>query len=93
MEIDVVTVSSRGQIVIPGSIRKDLRIKEGEKLLAYEKGDTIVLKKLDVLKKGQEESQIEKIFTLLQEKAKEAGITRKDVMEEIQRYRTEKRKK
>ena len=36
-------MSSRGQVVIPLDIRKD--IKEGDKLIVIRKGDEIILKK------------------------------------------------
>lgn len=41
--IEITRVSSRGQIVIPISMRKDLR--EGDKLIIIRKGDEIVLRK------------------------------------------------
>ena len=43
MIIDTTKMSSRGQVVIPLDIRKD--IKEGEKLIVIRKGDEIILKK------------------------------------------------
>lgn len=45
MTIGIVNVSSRGQIVIPEKFRKNLRIKEGSKLLIIEKDGTLILKK------------------------------------------------
>ncbi len=42
-QIDITRVSSRGQIVIPLELRRDL--KEGDKLLVIRKGDEIILKK------------------------------------------------
>ena len=51
MTIDVVNVSSRGQIVIPEKISKRMGIKEGSKLIAIERNDELVLKKeSDILK-------------------------------------------
>ena len=41
--IEITRVSSRGQIVIPVSMRKDL--KEGDRLIIIRKGDEIILKK------------------------------------------------
>ena len=43
MIIDTSKMSSRGQVVIPLDIRKD--IKEGEKLIVIRKGDEIILKR------------------------------------------------
>ena len=46
MEASTTKVSSKGQVVIPLSIRKRAGIREGERLLAIALGDTIVLKKI-----------------------------------------------
>ncbi len=43
MEIEVTKMSSRGQVVIPLDLRRDIR--EGDKLIVVRKGDEIVLKK------------------------------------------------
>jgi len=43
MLIDTTRMSSRGQVVIPLDMRKD--IKEGEKLIVIQRGDEIILKK------------------------------------------------
>ena len=43
MMIDTTRMSSRGQIVIPLDMRKD--IKEGDKLIVIRKNDEIILKK------------------------------------------------
>ena len=61
MNIGIVNVSSRGQVVIPEQMRKNLKIKEGSKLLAIEKNGEIIFKKdTDVIKNlenlGKEES-------------------------------------
>ncbi len=43
MKIDTTKMSSRGQIVIPIEMRRD--IKEGDKLIIIRKDDEIILKK------------------------------------------------
>jgi AbrB family looped-hinge helix DNA binding protein len=42
-QIEITRLSSRGQVVIPLEMRKDL--KEGDRLLIIRKGDEIILKK------------------------------------------------
>ncbi len=42
----ILTVSSKGQISLPVSIRKLLSINTGDKLVAYASGDVIMLKTL-----------------------------------------------
>ncbi len=43
MQIDITRMSSRGQVVIPLDMRKD--INEGDKLIVIRKDDEIILKK------------------------------------------------
>lgn len=46
MNTQILTVSSKGQISLPISIRKLLSIDTGDKLIAYTSGDVIMLKTL-----------------------------------------------
>jgi len=65
-EPEVTTISEKGQVVIPQSIRKELGIKPENKFLVYGRGDIIILKKLELpsLKKEWEE-----IFKMMDKKA------------------------
>jgi AbrB family looped-hinge helix DNA binding protein len=47
MDIGIIRVSSKGQIVIPSHMRKDLH--EGEQLLIIREGERFLLKPLDEL--------------------------------------------
>ena len=51
--IDITRVSSKGQVVIPFELRKDL--KEGDKLVVIRNNDQIILKKADKFDKNLEE--------------------------------------
>jgi len=42
--MEVVKLSSKGQIVIPAKIRKELKLSKGDKLLLERRGDTIILR-------------------------------------------------
>lgn len=88
MEIGITKVSSRGQVVIPQDIRKDLGIKEQQKLLVYEMGDAIVLKPIGLQRKSAKD--FEATFKPMWETARKRGITREDVAKEIEAYRREK---
>ncbi len=58
--IETIKVSSRGQVVIPESMRDDLNIKEGTKLVVIEKGKKLILElEKDFLKK-LEKMELEK---------------------------------
>ena len=77
-EPEVTTISEKGQVVIPQSIRKELGIKPKNKFLVYGKGDTIILKKLQLpsLKKEWED-----IFELMDKKA--LKISDKEIQKEV----------
>jgi AbrB family looped-hinge helix DNA binding protein len=62
---EVTTISEKGQAVIPQSIRKQLGIKPKNKFLVYGRGDTIIMKKLELpsLKKEWDD-----IFKLMDKK-------------------------
>jgi AbrB family looped-hinge helix DNA binding protein len=64
-EPEVTTISEKGQVVIPQSIRKQLGIKPKNKFLVYGRGDTIIMKKLELpsLKKEWDD-----IFKLMDKK-------------------------
>ena len=50
MEIAITKISSKGQIVIPAEMRKD--IQEGEKLIIIKKDSQIIMKKANELEKN-----------------------------------------
>ena len=41
MLVEIVTVTSKGQITIPSRLRRELKITEGEKLLVMREGNAI----------------------------------------------------
>jgi AbrB family looped-hinge helix DNA binding protein len=53
MEVDITTISSKGQIVIPQRMRKDL--KEGDKLILIKNKKQIIMKKATDLDKNLKE--------------------------------------
>ncbi|MCR5458119.1 MAG: AbrB/MazE/SpoVT family DNA-binding domain-containing protein [Clostridiales bacterium] len=62
MDAHIITVTTKGQISIPVSIRKSLHIENGDKLVAYTYGDSLLLKVLkvpstDEFKKTMDEAQ------------------------------------
>jgi AbrB family looped-hinge helix DNA binding protein len=77
-EPEVTTISEKGRVVIPLSIRKELGIKPKNKFLVYGKGDTIIMKKLSLpsLKKEWDD-----IFKLMDKK--ELKLSDEDIEKEI----------
>ena len=84
--IEVTSISSRGQVVIPRKIREKLRLREGEKFVVVGEEDTIIFKKLGVPSfKG-----FDKLLEKTQEHAKKHGLTEKDMFEAIGKTRRKK---
>ncbi|MBS3102838.1 AbrB/MazE/SpoVT family DNA-binding domain-containing protein [Candidatus Woesearchaeota archaeon] len=61
MELKTIKLSEKGQISIPKDIRRDMRLKKGDKLVLMTRGKQLILQKADlVLKKlgiGEESMQ------------------------------------
>ena len=86
-EPEVTTISEKGQVVIPQSIRKELGIKPKTKFLIFGRGDTIIMKKLELpdLKKEWNE-----IFQMMDKKG--LKLSEEDIQKEINAVRKERHK-
>ena len=88
-EADVTVVSSKGQIVIPQSIRKRMGIGPKTKLLIYGYDDAVIMKKLDV---PDVLKDLERIYRNVDEKARKLGIlSDQDVSDIVQESRRKTR--
>ena len=68
-------MSSKGQVVIPETIRKQLNLKEGDQFVVVGEGDVVILKVISA-------PNLESFDALIQDarrQAQEAGIQRTDV--------------
>lgn len=83
MSTQILTVSSKGQISLPVSIRKLLSIEMGDKLVAYASGDVIMLKLL----KLPTTEEFEKSLDEAQEWAQSVGYEERDVDDIIKSVR------
>ncbi len=82
--LEITSLSSRGQIVIPQGVRDRLNLHEGEKFVVIGEDDTIILKKLEVPSfKG-----FEKLLQKTRDFAKKKGLKNSDIDEAIKRVRT-----
>ena len=77
-EPQVTTISEKGQVVIPQAIRKELKIKPRTKFLVCGKGDTVIMKRLNLpdVKKEWDE-----IFTFMDRK--NLKISEEEILKEI----------
>jgi AbrB family looped-hinge helix DNA binding protein len=89
-EAEIATVGTKGQIVIPQRFRKELKITSKTKLAVYRKGDKIVVTKLEIPPIKEE---LQSLFSEVDKQRGSRKVSEKDILEEIQRYRTEKRAK
>ena len=87
MAVDVLSVSSKGQIVLPAEMRRKMSINAGAKLAAYALGDMIMLKPISI----PTESDFKESLDKAAQWAKEAGYKEEDVNEIIKSYRKNKR--
>jgi AbrB family looped-hinge helix DNA binding protein len=81
---EVVTISSKGQVVIPSKIRAAMAIRKQDKFLIVHDRDTILLKRVreEKLKK-----RIKELLVKFQAGMKSGGISEKDVEEVIRKVR------
>jgi len=87
---DIVRMSSKGQVVIPQSLRQKLGIGAKSQLVVYRYADALIMKKLDV---KVVEKRLEALYKRVDARnAKYGQLTEKDIQQEIQKYRQEKRK-
>jgi len=71
-EVEVVRVSSKGQVVIPKGVRSRLGLKKGDRLLAYLKGDLLLIRRV-----REEESLLAILAASSRRKAASMKIRRK----------------
>ncbi len=81
--IEITSVSSRGQVVIPQSLRDKLKIHEGEKFAVIGEDNIIILKKLEM----PSFSGVDKLLKRTREFAKKKGLKKTDVEEAIRETR------
>ena len=71
-EIEMVTVSSRGQVSIPAEVRRELGLEKGSKLLVVAEGENILLKKIDG---SMLDKSLEEILQPMWDQAEDAGLS------------------
>ena len=87
MDAQIITVTTKGQISIPVSRRKSLRIENGDKLVAYTYGDSLLLKVL----KLPSADEFKKIMDDAQKWAKSVGYKESDVNDIVKSVRKKRK--
>jgi len=74
-EIATTRLSTKGQVVIPESIREQLHLESGTLFVVIAEGDVVVLKTIST--PGM--SEFDPIVAKARKQAADAGLTRKDI--------------
>lgn len=88
LEPEVTTISEKGQVVIPQSLRKELGIKPRTKFLVFGRGDIVIMKRLEL---PDVEKEWEDIFRIMDEK--KLKLSEKEILEEVATSRREGRRR
>ncbi|MCH3988270.1 MAG: AbrB/MazE/SpoVT family DNA-binding domain-containing protein [Lachnospiraceae bacterium] len=84
--MDILKVSSKGQISIPAKARKEMNIKYGDRLAYIVFDDTLVIKPV----KMPSEEEFKKSLDEAQSWAASVGLTENDINDAIKEVRKEK---
>jgi len=76
-------MTSKGQVVIPESIRKTLHLNAGNQFVVVAHDDTVILKTIQPPSLGEFKTLLKKVH----KQAKEAGMKRSDIDEAIKAVR------
>jgi len=77
--VEIVKVTTKGQLTLPARIRKDLNISDDTYLLAEEVGDFVVLRRV--------ETRFLELSERFQKEAKRKGITRESLLRALKEAR------
>jgi AbrB family looped-hinge helix DNA binding protein len=83
--VEITALSSKGQIVIPQSVRKELHLETGVKFMVFAEEGGIFLKPVTQPPK----SEIDAFFARMQNEAKRVGMTEDDIQFAIDAVRSE----
>ena len=81
--LEVTSVSTRGQVVIPNDIREKMKLEPGTKMIIIQEGDNILLKPI----KAPRMSQFDKIIAIGDKARKELNLKERDVDQAIKNVR------
>ncbi|PIN93487.1 hypothetical protein COU54_02845 [Candidatus Pacearchaeota archaeon CG10_big_fil_rev_8_21_14_0_10_31_24] len=91
MKIETTKMSSRGQVVIPQNVRKQINADEGTIFLVMASKGTLILKKVGIPSRETLINQLGKIAEEGEKRAKKKGIKESDVPDILYKLRKSKR--
>lgn len=87
MSVEIINVSSKGQVVLPLKMRNQLKINSGDKLFIYCNEDSILIKKIKLPSKEEFENGIKENMKI----AKESSLTEQDIFDAIKEIRSKEK--
>ena len=84
---EITSVSSRGQVVLPISIRDGMNLQPGAKLIVISDGESILLKPINL----PDASEMQSMLDQAQEWAADVGLTENDISDAIKTVRAKKK--
>ena len=85
--MEVTTISSKGQVVIPADIRQEMGLSSGAKLMVLTDGDNLLLKPLQKPKL----QAFQALLRRSRQYAKEVGLKKSDIPKLLKKVRNESR--
>ena len=82
MSQEIVKVTSKGQLTIPAGIRAEVGMNKGSYIYMKSLGRLVIMKKVEDL-------SLDEISSVLEEIAKEKGVTRALLAKDLERVRSE----
>ena len=82
--LEVITMSSKGQLVIPREIREEMRLEKRDKFIVVHDKDSILLKRIS---KEEAAKAMLRLMDNISDKFRKAGIKRPDIAKEIRKVR------
>ncbi len=84
--ISTTKMSSKGQVVIPENIRKQLKLREGAQFVVLGENDVVILKNIT----PPSIDEFDDLIVKARKKAKKAGIKKSDIKDAILKVRGKK---
>lgn len=84
MEVELTRISEKGQVVIPSSLRRLMKIEKSDQFLVFGEGNTIVLKKVE---KTAFKKSFDEVANPIREAIKKTGFSRSDLAKSIKEVR------
>jgi AbrB family looped-hinge helix DNA binding protein len=83
LNIATTKLSSKGQVVIPEDVRKELGLEPGTQFIVMGEGDVVILKKIE----APDRSEFLALARKVRSQARKAGMKRTDVKSAVRKVR------